>query len=174
MTFYLSDSPEAPGNLILEPALTLEWTRPIIGNIPGPENVNISYTVVINSTEDNGLSYQNVTSMTSLSVHFVEEIISAQGSQCVEFEFIVSATNDAGTGPSTSILDTVPICKSTRCTRSFIKAISICHSMTMSLCILSIVAPDVTNIDSKLQVERVDLQTSTATVEISFPVSDGG
>ena len=131
MTFYLSDSPEAPGNLILEPALTLEWTRPTIGNIPGPENVNISYTIVINSTEDNGLSYQNVTSMTSLSVHFVEEIISAQGSQCVEFEFIVSATNDAGTGPSTSILDTVPICKSTTCTRSFTKAIS--NSMTVSL-----------------------------------------
>ena len=35
--------------------------------------------------------------------------------------------------------------------------------------ILSTVAPDVTNIDNKLQVERVDLQTST--VDISFPVS---
>ena len=53
-------------------------------------------------------------------------------------------------------------------------SVYICHSIAMSLCILSIVAPDVTNIDSKLQVERVDLQTSTATVEISFPVSDGG
>ena len=88
--------------------------RPTIGDIPGPENVNITYNIVINSTEDNGLNFLNVTSMTTLSVLFLEEIISAQGSQCVEFEFTVSATNDAGTGPSTSILDTVPICKLTR------------------------------------------------------------
>ena len=110
----LSDSPGAPDNLILEPALTLEWTRPTIGDIPEPENVNISYTITINSTEDNRLRYQNITSMTSLSVLFLEEIISAKESQCVEFEFIVSATNGAGTGPATSILDTVPICKLTR------------------------------------------------------------
>lgn len=37
------------------------------------------------------------------------------------------------------------------------------------MCIFSTVAPDVTNIDNKLQVDRVDLQTST--VDISFPVS---
>ena len=106
---YLSDRSTAPGDLILEPALTLEWTRPT--NIPGPENVDVNYTVIINSTKDSGMIYQNVTSMTSLSVQFLEEIISSQGSQCVEFEFIVSATNDAGTGPPARILDTVPICK---------------------------------------------------------------
>ena len=108
---YLSDPPEAVREFILEPALTLEWSRPT--NIPGPEDVDVSYTITINSIEDvvPPMNYQNVTSMTSLSVLFLEEIISAQGSQCVEFEFIINATNDAGTGPSMRFVDTVPICK---------------------------------------------------------------
>ena len=38
------------------------------------------------------------------------------------------------------------------------------------MCILFTAAPDVTNIDNELQVERVDLQTSA--VDISFPVSE--
>ena len=58
------------------------------------------------------MNYQNVTEMLSLSVFFLEEIISSQGSQCVEFEFIVTATNDAGTGPPIRLMDTVPICES--------------------------------------------------------------
>ncbi len=109
---YLSDPPDAPRDFILEPALTLEWNRPT--NIPGPENVDVNYTITINSIEDDipPMNYQNFTSMISLSVVFLEEIISAQGSQCVEFEFIINATNDAGTGPSTRFIDTVPICKS--------------------------------------------------------------
>lgn len=123
-----SDSPGAPDNLILQPALTLEWTRPTIGDIPGPENIKINYTVIINSTEDDGLNFKNITSMTSISLLFLEEIIFAQGSQCVEFEFIVSATNDAGTGPSTSILDTIPICKLTR-----YLYIPSCNNHTMTL-----------------------------------------
>ena len=102
-------APESPGNLLLQPALTLEWIRPT--NIPGPGNVDVNYTVAINSTEENGMNFINVTSMTSLSVRFLEEILTAQGSECVEFEFFVSATNDAGTGPPAKILDTVPICK---------------------------------------------------------------
>ena len=108
---YFLDPPEAPRDFIIEPALTLEWSRPT--NIPGPENVNVTYTITINSIEDDvpPMNYQNSTSMTSLSVVFLEEIISAQGNQCVEFEFIISATNDAGTGPSTRFIDTVPICE---------------------------------------------------------------
>ena len=108
---YFLDPPEAPLDFILEPALTLEWNRPT--NIPGPENVNVTYAITINSIEDDvpPMNYQNSTSMTSLSVVFLEEIISAQGNQCVEFEFIINATNDAGTGPSRSFIDTVPICK---------------------------------------------------------------
>ena len=108
---YLSDPPEAPRDFILEPSLTLEWTRPT--NIPGPENVDVNYTITINSIDDGvpPMNYQNFTSMTLLSVLFLEEIISVQGSQCVEFEFIINATNDAGTGPSTRLIDTVPICK---------------------------------------------------------------
>ena len=115
-----SDPPEAPRDLILEPALTLEWTRPT--NIPGPENVDVNYTITINSI-DNGvppMNYQNFTSMTSLSVLFLEEIISTQGSQCVEFQFIISATNDAGTGPSMRLIDTVPICKLIICCRRWL------------------------------------------------------
>ena len=107
---YHSDRPKPPGDLILEPALTLEWNRPA-SNIPGPENVAVNYTVMINSTDDSGMNFLNVTSMTSISVHFLEEILVAEGSQCVEFEFSVSATNDAGTGPPAILLDTVPICK---------------------------------------------------------------
>ena len=87
-----------PGDLILEPALTLEWKRPT--NIPTHENVTVNYTVTINSTEEDGMNFVNVTSHTI-----------AQRSECVEFEFSVSATNDAGTGPLTRILDTIPICK---------------------------------------------------------------
>lgn len=71
--------------------------------------MDVNYTITINSIEDGvpPVNYRNVTSMTSLSVRFLEE-----GSQCVEFEFIINATNDAGTGPSTRFIDTVPICKS--------------------------------------------------------------
>ena len=106
-------APEAPGELMLEPTLTLlEWARP--GNIPGPGNVDVNYTVVINRTDNSGMTFQYVTSMTSFSVQFLEEMLTAEGRQCVEFEFFVSATNDAGTGPFARILDTVPICKLTK------------------------------------------------------------
>ena len=84
----------------------LVWDRPT--NVPN--EVNITYTVEINST-DGSMSFQNITSETTFSVHFLEEILPAVGSQCVEFEFFVFATNDAGTGPTVRILDTVPICK---------------------------------------------------------------
>ena len=106
---YLTVAPEVPNDLDLEPALTLEWNRPL--NIPGPENIAVNYTVTINSIDGSGMNFQNVTSMTSISVRFLEEILITQGSECVEFEFFVSATNDAGTGPSARIQDTVPICK---------------------------------------------------------------
>ena len=84
----------------------LVWDRPT--NVPS--EVNITYTVEINST-DGSMSFQNITSETTFSVHFLEEMLPAIGSQCVEFEFFVSATNDAGTSPAFRILDTVPICE---------------------------------------------------------------
>ena len=107
--YLLFDSgpPEVPGNLMLLPALTLEWTRP--QNVPIA--VPISYTIEINATDGNGMNSVNITSETALSVHFLEELLTTTGSQCVEFEFFVSGMNDAGTGPRDSILDTVPICE---------------------------------------------------------------
>ena len=102
--------PKAPSDLILKPALTLEWNRPPT-NISQPENVPVSYNVMINRTGGGERNFQSTTSMTSISVHFLEEMLTAEGSQCVEFEFFVSATNDAGTGSPAKILDTVPICK---------------------------------------------------------------
>ena len=53
----------------------------------------------------------NITTETDISVRFLENVLATEGSQCVEFEFFVSGTNDAGTGPPVSILDTVPICE---------------------------------------------------------------
>ena len=93
-------------NFDIVPSLMLVWDRPT--NVPS--EVSITYTVEINST-DGSMSFQNITSETTFSVHFLEEMLPVAGSQCVEFEFFVSATNDAGTGPTVRILDTVPICK---------------------------------------------------------------
>ena len=57
------------------------------------------------------MNFQNTTSETSFSVQFLEEMLAVVGSQCVEFEFFVIATNEAGSGPSARILDTVPVCE---------------------------------------------------------------
>ena len=57
------------------------------------------------------MNFRNFTSDTSFSVQFLEDMLRDSGSECIEFEFFVSATNDAGTGPMAGIKDTVPICK---------------------------------------------------------------
>ena len=85
----------------------MEWKRP--AGIPIHDNITLNYTVVINSTEKSDMSFVNVTSMTSLSISFIEEILTTLGFECVEFEFSVSGTNLAGTGPSTRINESLPI-----------------------------------------------------------------
>ena len=76
-----------------------------------PDQVTVSYIVEINSTEESELNFRNVTSLTSLSVHFLEELL-AMG-QCIMFDFTVRGSNEAGLGPLSSITDTVPICEET-------------------------------------------------------------
>ena len=78
-----------------------------------PSQVAVNYTVEINSTDDNGMNFQNTTLETVFSVSFLETMLRGMDGECMEFEFFVSATNDAGTGPPVSLLDTVPICKLT-------------------------------------------------------------
>ena len=89
----------------------LTWTRPQTV----PVEVPISYTIEINSTDENGMNFQNTTSGTSLSVHFLEELLTTTGSQCVEFEFFVTGMNDAGIGQTVRIFETVPICELVKC-----------------------------------------------------------
>ena len=101
------DIPTAPTDFTIQPSLMLLWTRP--SNVP--LQVPTYYTIEINTTEDGGMNFRNFTSYTSLSVQFLEELLRDLESECVEFEFFVSATNDAGTGPSVRVVDTVPICK---------------------------------------------------------------
>ena len=95
--------------MTLKPDLTLEWKRLI--DIPTHDSITVNYTVVINSTEIEEMTFVNVTSMTSLSVRFLEEMLTARGNQCVEFEFTVSGMNEAGTGLPARITDTLPLCE---------------------------------------------------------------
>ena len=108
---FVSSSPDIPDmipNLELFPSLTLEWTRP--QNVP--TQVSVNYTVEINSTDVTPeMNFRNTTSATSFSVLFLEGMLPNANGQCVEFEFFVSATNEAGMGLSNRVLDTVPICK---------------------------------------------------------------
>ena len=107
-SFVPTASPNAPGNLRLVPAapsLTLEWDRPT--NVP--DRVPVTYQVEINSTGGSGMNFVNITTLTSLSVHFLEELLTT--GQCVMFDFFVRASNDAGTSPLAGIVDTVPICE---------------------------------------------------------------
>ena len=109
MFIFILDNREVLGNLVLKPDLTLEWKRLI--DIPVHDNITMTYTVAINSTENHEISLVNVTSMTSLSIAFLEEILTAQGSECMQFEFSVSSTTEAGTGPPARITENLPICE---------------------------------------------------------------
>ena len=71
----------------------------------------ISYTIESNATDGSGMNFRNFTSDTSFSVQFLEDLLRDLGSECVEFEFFVFATNDAGSGPLMREMDTVPICE---------------------------------------------------------------
>ena len=93
----------------MNPDLTLEWKRLV--DIPIHDNNILSYTVVINSTKISDITFVNVTTKTSLSINFLEEILTAQGSECVEFEIFVSGMNKAGVGAPARITETLPICE---------------------------------------------------------------
>ena len=97
------------GDLELKPDLTLEWKRRT--GIPIHDSSTVNYTVVINGTEIKEMTFVNFTSMMSLSVRFLEEMLTARGNQCVEFEFSVSGMNEAGTGLPVRITDTLPLCE---------------------------------------------------------------
>ena len=94
--------------LTLQPSLMLQWSRPL--NVPS--QVPISYTIESNATDGSGMNFRNITSETSFSVQFLENMVLATDSECVEFQFIVTPANGAGTGPLARVVDTVPICKS--------------------------------------------------------------
>ena len=94
--------------LTLQPSLMLQWSRPL--NVPS--EVPISYTIESNATDGSGMNFRNITSETSFSVQFLENMVLATDSECVEFQFFVTPANDAGTGPLARVVDTVPICKS--------------------------------------------------------------
>ena len=57
------------------------------------------------------MNFRNITSETSFSVQFLEDMLQLTDGECVEFQFFVFATNDAGSGPLARLKDTVPICK---------------------------------------------------------------
>ena len=109
LNLFTLDSREVLSDLVLKPDLTLEWKR-LIG-IPVHESIGLNYTVVINSTKNSEMTFEIVTSMTSLSIAFLEEILTAQGSECVQFEFSVCSMTEAGTGQPTRITETLPICE---------------------------------------------------------------
>lgn len=101
--------PDVPGNLVLIPdisELTLEWDRPT--NVP--PQIPITYLIEINSTEENGTNFPPLnTTSTSMSIHFIEELLTP--GDCYMFEFYVSGSNEAGSGSLAWIVDTVPICE---------------------------------------------------------------
>ena len=110
LRFLFPAAPGAVQDLDILPSLSLVWSRPSVPPFTQLQ-VPTNYTIEINATDQDGMNFINFTSDTSLSVQFLEDMLRDLGSECVEFEFFVSATNDAGTGPSVRVLDTVPICK---------------------------------------------------------------
>ena len=147
------------GDLELLSSLRLQWSRPANLNVPTLSQVPITYTIESNATDGSGMNFRNITNETSFSVQFLEDILRDLGSECVEFQFFVFASDDAGSGPLTRVLDTVPICELIAGPKEWL------HFYTMRFCL----APDVQNVSRDLRVERVDLQQQR--VNISFPVS---
>ena len=91
------------------PTLWLVWERPF--NVD--PQVDISYTVEINSTRADGMHYgpfQNI-NQTSLPIDFLEALHSNRS--CQMYEFFVSAINGAGSSVPSRYLETLPISKYT-------------------------------------------------------------
>ena len=101
---HLADHPETPGNLLLTASngnITLSWSRP--PNIP--DSVNVTYHVVINSTETNVTYVSLITAATSYM--FSENNVE----YCDTFYFYVTASNDAGNSNTATLKETIPLCK---------------------------------------------------------------
>ena len=101
-------------NLQLVPSgedLVLEWDRP--DNVPS--EVVINYTVIIDSTNESMISYNEnfTTTQRFFSLQFLQDRLlnDIAGGDCIMFELSVVGSNDAGTGPLTTITDTIPLCK---------------------------------------------------------------
>ena len=108
-----ADPPISPRGLDLviigspTPTLRLIWERP--PNID--PQVDIVYTVEINSTQPDGMNYgpfEDI-SQTYLPIDFPEALHSNRS--CQMYRFFVSASNGAGTSLSSTYLETLPISK---------------------------------------------------------------
>ena len=112
-SFNPTDPPISPVGLTLElsstphPTLFLVWTRPF--NVD--PRVNITYTVEINSTQENGTSYGPFGNVreTSYPIDFPEALHSNRS--CEMYQFFVTATNGAGSSVPAKYLETLPISK---------------------------------------------------------------
>ena len=111
---FFADQPTAMDSLQLVPSdedLILEWDRP--DNVPS--EVVIYYTVIIDSTNETMTNYNEnfTTTERFFSLQFLQDRImnDSAGGDCITFELSVFGSNDAGSGPLTTIMDTIPICK---------------------------------------------------------------
>ena len=105
------DRPEAPGNLTLDPnaeSLTLVWERPANALAQTTTTYNIS---IFNVTDSGNVLYEEAggQSATSYSIHTLEE--SLHGMPCQQFQFLVTAENDAGVGITAVYNETLPLCE---------------------------------------------------------------
>ena len=94
--------------MVSEDMLILVWGRPA----NAPAQIETNYMVMITSVMPGSTQYSPFifnSSTTSFSVHFLEE--AQAGKPCEEFQFFVSAENDAGEGDLAVYNETVPICE---------------------------------------------------------------
>ena len=113
-SLLFADPPISPRGLDLviitspTPTLRLVWERPL--NVD--PQVDIVYTVEINSTLPDGINYgpfENI-SQTYLPIDFPEALHSNRS--CQMYRFFVSARNGAGPSLPSSYIETLPISKS--------------------------------------------------------------
>ena len=101
----LADRPESPPNLMLttiDGNITLTWSRPL--NIP--QSVSVTYIVEQTSITRRNVTHDSVnTSMTFAILHEDDAM------ECDTFNFVVTASNEAGVSTPSRIRETIPICK---------------------------------------------------------------
>ena len=108
---YLPDRPEAPGNLTLDliaGRLALVWERPVNALAQTITTYNIS---IFDVTDSGKVPYKGPESQsaTRYSIHALEK--SLHGMPCQQFQFLVTAENDAGVGITALYSETMPLCK---------------------------------------------------------------